>query len=161
MRYRATFTYVSATPRVAQTVFVSLLPARPTCQVMQRHARQCQQQRLFDELAYADATVGSEHRLELLGHTTHVGLRRDETNLRRSLHTNIHRSQTTLADQARGATERQLRNGDTRRASKMHTTMHLSRHVRELRAQTGKLSERNGKIDVGFGFGQPIDIERL
>jgi hypothetical protein len=39
--------------------------------------------------------------------------------------------------------------------------VHLPRHVGELRAQTGELGERNGKIDVSFGFGKPIDIERL
>jgi septum formation protein len=43
----------------------------------------------------------------------------------------------------------------------MHTPMHLSRHIGELRTQTGKLGERNGEIDVGFSFGEPIDVERL
>jgi septum formation protein len=43
----------------------------------------------------------------------------------------------------------------------MHTPMDLSRHLGELRTQTGELGERNGEINVGFGFGEPIDIERL
>ena len=126
---------------------------------MQRHDRQRQQQLFLDELAHADASPGSEHRLELLGHAIHVGLVGDQPDFRRGLHTNIQRSETSLTHQVRGPFQRYLSDRHTRRASKMHTPMDLSRHVGELRAQTGELGERNGKIDVGFGFREPIDIE--
>jgi septum formation protein len=128
---------------------------------VQRHDRQRQQQLFLDQLADTDAAVGSEHRLELLGDAIHVGLRSDQPDFRRGIHTNIQRAQATLTHQAGSPAHRQLGDGNTRRTSKMHTPMHLSRHVGELRAQTGELSERNGKIDVGFSFREPIDIERL
>ena len=128
---------------------------------VQRHDRQRQQQLFLDKLAHADASLGSEHRLELLRHAIHVGLRGDQPDFRRGLHTNIQRSQASLTRQACSPAQRQLSDRHTRCASKMHTPMHLSRHVGELRAQTGKLGERNGKINVGFGFREPIDIERL
>jgi septum formation protein len=128
---------------------------------VKRHYRQRQQQLFLDELTDTDPALGSEHRLELLGHPIHIGLRRDQANAGVSFHTDIQRAETPLANKARDAAHRQLHDGDTRHASKMHTPMHLSRHVGELRTQTGKLGERNGKIDVGFGFGEPIDIERL
>jgi septum formation protein len=128
---------------------------------VQRHDRQRQQQLFLDELSDTDASVGSEHRLELLGHTIHVGLRRDQPDIRRGIHTNLERAEAALAGETRGPVQRQLGDSDARRASKMHTPMHLSRHIGELRAQTGKLGERNGEINVGFGFREPIDIERL
>jgi len=126
---------------------------------MQGHYRQCQQQLFLHEITDTDAAVGSEHWLELLGHTIHVGLRANQANAGVSFHSNIERSKTPLTHQARGPFQRQLGDSDTRHPSKMHTPLHLSRHIGELRAQTGELGERNGKINVGFSFGQPIDIE--
>ena len=126
---------------------------------MQRHDRQRQQQLFLNEITDADPAIGSEHRLELLGHTIRVGLRRNQANAGVSFHTNLQRPETPLTHQARRPVQCQVRDGDTRHPPEMHTPLHLSRHIGELRAQTGKLGERNGEVDVGLSFGEPIDIE--
>ena len=63
----------------------------------------------IDDLADTDPALGSEHRLELLGHTIHIGLRGNQTHGGVGFHTNIQRSETPLAHQTRGPAQRQLR----------------------------------------------------
>jgi len=43
----------------------------------------------------------------------------------------------------------------------MHTPLHVAGYPGAQRTQSGKLGERHGKLDVGFGVGQPVHLEGL